>query len=80
MSPIWKRESSPTYHLLFATFGSFDVKLDTLSAIIATQNLGIELEFHALLLQNLLGGFGYLRVHPRSSNLAEEFDHCDIGT
>ena len=57
---------------------SFDIDLYALAAVIAVGDLGVELELHALLAQDLLNQLRDLRIHPRTANLTKEFDNRDF--
>lgn len=69
-----------TYGLLLAALGSINLELDLVTGGVTAENLGVQLELHALLLQDLLGRLGNLSVHAGAANLAEELDDGDLGS
>ncbi len=62
----------------FSAFRGFDFETNARAAGVTFEDFGIEFEFHALLFENLFGGFGDVSVHSWTTNLAEEFDDCDF--
>ena len=66
------------YGLLLSALRSFDIDLYALAAVIAVGDLGVELERHASLAQELLNQLRDLRIHPRTANLTKEFDNRDF--
>ncbi|KAI6748421.1 hypothetical protein HG530_015457 [Fusarium avenaceum] len=73
-------KGSYTYGLGFTTLGGVNLKLDLVAGLVTTHDLGVELEFETLLLEDLLGVLGDLIVHTRSTNLTKELDDGDLGT
>lgn len=69
-----------THRLGLATLGSVDFKLDGLAGLVTADDLGVQLEVDALLLQDLLGLLGNLIVHAGSTDLAEELDNGNLRT
>lgn len=68
-----------TYRLRLATLGSIDLELDSLARAVAADDLGRQLELHALLLEDLLGLLCDLGVHAGAANLVQEFDDGNLG-
>src|SRR5699024_84809 len=64
--------------LLLAALGGFGGKSDDRSAGIALGDLGAGLELDALLAKDLLGLFGDLGVHARSTDLAQELNDSNL--
>lgn len=69
-----------TYRLGLATLGRVNLESNIGTRVVTADNLGVELELNALLLEELLGGLGNLGVHARATNLAKELDDSDLGT
>ncbi|KAI6769460.1 hypothetical protein HG531_010564 [Fusarium graminearum] len=67
-----------TYRLDLATLGRVNLKLNLVARLVTTNDLGVELELKTLLLKDLLGVLGDLRVHARTTNLAEELNDSDF--
>lgn len=69
-----------TYRLGLAALGRVNLEVDVGARVVTADNLCVELELNALLLEELLGGLGNLSIHTRATNLAEELDDGDLGT
>jgi len=61
-----------------AALGSLNLKLDALATVVTADDLGVELELHALLAEGLLDVLGDLSVHTGATDLAEELDNGDL--
>ena len=68
-----------TYRFGLASLGGVNLELDILAGSITADDLGAELEVHALLLQQLLSGLGDLSIHTGTADLVEEFDDSNLG-
>lgn len=67
-----------SYRFRLSAFRCLDVELDAFAAGVAFCDLGVELELHALLLQDLLCLLRDLGVHSGPADLAEEFYNRDF--
>lgn len=76
---LGSESETPTYSLRLSAFGRLDFQFDSFAASVAICDLRIELEFHALLLQDLLSLLGDVVVHARPADLTQEFHHGDFG-